>query len=315
MFTLDQLRIFTEPQQGATYDDLLAVAQRAEQLGFDAFFRSDHYLAMGAVLDAGGLPGPSDAWITLAGLARDTSRIRLGTLVTSATFRLPGPLAVSVAGVDQMSGGRVELGLGAGWYEREHEAYAVPFPPLGERFERLEDQLAIITGMWATPVGTPFSYEGKHYSAVDSPALPKPVQDGGVPIVIGGGGPKRTPALAARYGAEYNLPFAPIKRFVEMRETVAKACGAIDRDPASITYTAAQVLCLGTDDAEVARRARAIGREPDELRKNGVAGTPVEVRETLERWQDAGAEKVYLQVLDLADLEHLDAVADIADIS
>jgi F420-dependent oxidoreductase-like protein len=315
MFTLDQLRIFTEPQQGATYDDLLAVAQRAEQLGFDAFFRSDHYLAMGAVLDAGGLPGPSDAWITLAGLARDTSTIRLGTLVTSATFRLPGPLAISVAGVDQMSGGRVELGLGAGWYEREHEAYAIPFPPLGERFERLEDQLAIISGMWATPTGTPFSYAGKHYTVTDSPALPKPVQSDGVPIVIGGGGPKRTPALAARYGAEYNLPFAPIKRFVEMRETVAKACEAIDRDPASVTYTAAQVLCLGADDAEVARRAQAIGREPDELRKNGVAGTPVEVRETLERWQEAGAEKVYLQVLDLADLEHLDAVADIAAIS
>jgi F420-dependent oxidoreductase-like protein len=310
-----ELRIFTEPQQGATYDDLLAVAQRAEQLGFDAFFRSDHFLAMGAVLDAGGLPGPTDAWITLAGLARDTSRIRLGTLVTSATFRLPGPLAISVAGVDQMSGGRVELGLGAGWYEREHEAYAIPFPPLGERFERLEDQLAIITGMWATPTGTPFSYTGKHYTATDSPALPKPVQQGGVPIVIGGGGPKKTPALAARYGAEYNLPFAPIKRFVEMRETVAKACQAIDRDPASITYTSAQVLCLGADEAEVARRAKAIGREPDELRKNGVAGTPVEVRETLERWQEAGAEKVYLQVLDLSDLEHLDAVADIAAIS
>jgi F420-dependent oxidoreductase-like protein len=315
MFSLDQLRIFTEPQQGATYDDLLAVALRAEQLGFDAFFRSDHYLAMGAVLEAGGLPGPTDAWTTLAGLARDTSTIRLGTLVTSATFRLPGPLAVTVAGVDQMSGGRVELGLGAGWYEREHEAYAIPFPPLGERFERLEDQLAIITGMWATPVGTPFTYAGKHYTATDSPALPKPVQAGGVPIVIGGGGPQRTPALAARYGAEYNLPFAPIKRFVEQRELVAEACVAIDRDPTSITYTAAQVLCLGADDAEVARRARAIGREPDELRRNGVAGTPVEVRETLERWQDAGAEKVYLQILDLADLEHLDAVAEIAAIS
>jgi F420-dependent oxidoreductase-like protein len=311
MYSLDQLRIFTEPQQGATYDDLLAVALRAEELGFDAFFRSDHYLAMGAVLEAGGLPGPTDAWITLAGLARDTSRIRLGTLVTSATFRQPGPLAVSVAGVDQMSGGRVELGLGAGWYEREHEAYAIPFPPLGERFDRLADQLAIITGMWATPVGTPFTYEGTHHRVVDSPALPKPVQEGGIPIIIGGGGPKRTPALAARYGAEYNLPFAPIPRFVEMRERVAAACEAIDRDPASITYTAAQVLCLGADEAEVARRAAAIGREPDELRKNGVAGTPVEVRETLERWQEAGAERIYLQVLDLADLDHLDAVADL----
>jgi F420-dependent oxidoreductase-like protein len=315
MYSLDQLRIFTEPQQGATYDELLAVAVRAEQLGFDAFFRSDHYLAMGGALEAGGLPGPTDAWITLAGFARDTTRIRLGTLVTSATFRLPGPLAISVAGVDQMSGGRVELGLGAGWYEREHEAYAIPFPPLGERFDKLEDQLAIITGMWATPAGTPFSYEGKQHSVIDSPALPKPVQQGGVPIVIGGGGPKRTPALAARYGAEYNLPFAPLERFVAQRKLVAEACEAIDRDPTSITYTAAQVLCLGADEAEVARRAAAIGREPDELRKNGVAGTPVEVRERLEQWQEAGAEKMYLQVLDLSDLDHLDAVADIAAIA
>ena len=238
MFSIDQLRIFTEPQQGATYDDLLAVAQRAEQLGFGAFFRSDHYLAMGGVLEAGGLPGPTDAWITLAGLARETSTIRLGTLVTSATFRLPGPLAISVAGVDQMSGGRVELGLGAGWYEQEHQAYGIPFPPLGERFDRLEEQLAIITGLWSTPVGETFDVRrAAHYTVDDSPALPKPVQDGGIPIVIGGGGPKRTPALAARYAAEFNLPFAPLERFVEQRERVAAACEAIDRDPTSITYS------------------------------------------------------------------------------
>src|SRR3954469_18119993 len=150
MYSLDQLRIFTEPQQGATYDDLLAVARRAEDLGFGAFFRSDHYLAMGAVLDAGGLPGPTDAWTTLAGLARDTSTVRLGTLVTSATFRLPGPLAVSVATVDAMSGGRVELGLGAGWFDAEHTGFGIPFPSTGERFDRLEEQLEIITGLWAT---------------------------------------------------------------------------------------------------------------------------------------------------------------------
>ena len=244
------------PSRARPYDDLLAVTRRAEQLGFGAFFRGDHYLAMGDVLEAGGLPGPTDAWTTLAGIARDTTTIRLGTLVTSATFRLAGPLAISVAGVDQMSGGRVELGLGAGWYEREHEANGVPFPSHGERFERLEDQLAIITGRWATPVGTPFSYEGRHITVMDSPALPEPVQDGGVPIMIGGGGPQRTPALAARYGAEYNLPFAPISRFHEQKELVAAACVDVDRDPASITYTAAQVVCVGADDAELARPAR-----------------------------------------------------------
>ena len=147
------LRIFTEPQQGATYDDLLAVASTAERLGFGAFFRSDHYLGMGT----DGLPGPTDAWVTLAGLARDTTTIRLGTLVTSATFRRPGPLAITVAGVDQMSGGRVELGLGAGWFDGEHRAYGIPFPGVQERFDRLEEQLAIVTGLWSTPVGGRFS--------------------------------------------------------------------------------------------------------------------------------------------------------------
>ena len=174
MTDLSRYRIFTEPQQGATYDTLLDVALRAEQLGFGAFFRSDHYLAMGDALDNGGLPGPTDAWITLAGLARDTERIRLGTLVTAATFRLPGPLAVTVAGVDQMSGGRVELGIGAGWYEDEHTAYGVPFPALGERFDRLEEQLEVITGLWSTTVGERFEHKGATYPIHNSPALPKP---------------------------------------------------------------------------------------------------------------------------------------------
>ena len=147
---LGDIRIFTEPQQGATYDDLLAVAQRAERLGFGAFFRSDHYLKMG---DTDGLPGPTDAWVTLAGIARETSTIRLGTLVTAATFRLPGPLAISVAQVDQMSGGRVELGIGAGWYQQEHDAYGIPFPDLGARFDNLEEQVAVIHGLWNTPDG------------------------------------------------------------------------------------------------------------------------------------------------------------------
>jgi F420-dependent oxidoreductase-like protein len=309
VFTVDRLRVFTEPQQGATYDDLLAVTRRAEQLGFDAFFRSDHYLAMGPALDAGGLPGPTDAWTTLAGLARDTSTIRLGTMVTSATFRLPGPLAITVAEVDQMSGGRVELGLGAGWYQREHEAYAIPFPPLGERFERLGEQLAIITGLWSAPVGEPFSFAGRHYTVTDSPGLPKPVQPGGVPVIVGGGGPSRTPALAARYAAEYNAAFMSVDRFREQRQRVADACAAIGRDPESVVFSAALVACVGADDAEVARRAAAIGREPGELRATGVAGTPDEVRASLERWSAAGADRLYLQVLDLTDLDHLDAIA------
>ena len=300
-----QLRVFTEPQQGASYFDLLAVAQRAEQLGYDAFFRSDHYLKMGGV---SGLPGPSDAWITLAGIARETTAIRLGTMVTSATFRHPGVLAISVANVDAMSGGRVELGLGAGWYQAEHAAGAIPFPGLGERFARLEEQLAIVTGMWGTPAGDLFQHAGAHYEIVDSPGLPKPAQSA-LPIIIGGGGPRKTPALAARYAAEFNLPFQSQERFVEQRDRVRAACDAIGRDPGSMTYGCALVVCVGASEAEIARRAAAIGREVDELRLNGVCGTPAEAVARLQEWKAVGAERVYLQFLDLTDLDHLDLIA------
>ena len=300
-----QLRVFTEPQQGATYFDLLAVARRAESLGYDAFFRSDHYLKMGGV---SGLPGPSDAWITLAGLARDTSTIRLGTLVSSMTFRYPGVLAISVANVDSMSNGRVELGLGAGWFLQEHQNNGIPFPDLGERFDRLEDQLAIVTGMWNTPEGELFNFTGKHYEIVDSPGLPKPVQTP-LPIVIGGGGAKRTPALAARYAAEFNLPFGTRERFTEQVGRVASACEAIGRDPGTMINGCALIAVVGKDDAEVARRAAVVSREVDELKENGLCGTPGEVVERLQSWKSLGAERVYLQILDLQDLEHLDLIA------
>ena len=303
---LGDIRIFTEPQQGATYDDLLAVARRAERLGFGAFFRSDHYLKMG---DTDGLPGPTDAWVTLAGIARETATIRLGTLVTAATFRLPGPLAISVAQVDQMSGGRVELGIGAGWYQQEHAAYGVPFPELGARFDNLEEQVAIIHGLWSTPDGDTFSYDGNVWQVDDSPALPKPVQPGGPPIVIGGGGKTRTPRLAAKFAAEFNLPFPSVDAYVAQCDVVRRACEAEGRDPGDLTYSVALVACTGADESEVGRRAAAIGREPAELRENGVAGTPDEIRATIERWSDAGAERVYLQILDLADLDHLDSLA------
>jgi len=302
---LADLRIFTEPQQGASYDDLLAVALRAEELGFGAFFRSDHYLTMGV---GDGLPGPTDAWVALAGLARDTSTIRLGTLVSSATFRLPGPLAVSVAQVDQMSGGRVDFGLGAGWFAAEHEAYGIPFPKLGERFDRLEEQLDIITGMWATPVGETYDNPSGHYPVVNSPALPKP-HAGPPPIIIGGGGPKRTPALAAKFAAEFNTPFVSREFFTQQRRRVRAACETIDRDPNDLVYSAALIVCCGADEAEVARRAASIGREPSELRENGLAGTPGEVAERIRSWRDAGAERIYLQMMDLDDLDHLNLIA------
>ncbi|CAN7521443.1 LLM class F420-dependent oxidoreductase [Terrabacter sp. LjRoot27] len=300
------LHLFTEPQQGATYGDLLAVARAAEDLGFSGFFRSDHYLAMGG--DGGA--GPTDAWTTLAGLARETSTIRLGTLVTSATFRLPGPLAIQVAGVDQMSGGRVELGLGAGWFEAEHTAYGIPFPPLGERFDRLEEQLAVITGLWTTEAGKTFSHKGTHYPVVDSPALAKPVQAGGVPIIIGGGGKRRTPALAVRYAAEFNAPFVSATDAGRLFERVRGVAREAGREPGSLRCSAAQVVCVGSDDATLRRRAGAIGRDLDELRDNGLAGSPDEVVEKLAAFEAVGAERVYLQVLDLSDLDHLSDVAD-----
>ena len=309
MYDVEQLRIFTEPQQGATYDDLRALARHAEQLGFGAFFRSDHYLAMGPALDDGGLPGPTDAWITLAGLARDTSTIRLGTLVTPATFRLPGVLAISVANVDQMSGGRVELGLGAGWYELEHTAYGIPFPATGERFERLEEQLEIVTGLWSTPAGGRFSFAGRHYQLSDSPALPKPVQGGELPIIVGGGGPRRTPRLAARFATEFNLGFRSVKDFAAQRQRVIDACSAIGRDPASMKFSTALTVAIGTDEGEFRRRAEAVGQQPDELREAGLPASSGEAMATMERWQEAGADRLYLQVLDLADLDHLDVIA------
>lgn len=301
---LPDLRIFIEPQQGASYGDQLAVARRAEALGFGAFFRSDHLLAMGG----DGLPGPTDAWVTLGAIARETTTIRLGTLVTSATFRYPGPLAITVAQVDDMSNGRVELGLGTGWYQREHEAYGVPFPALGERFDRLEEQLEIITGLWSTRTGESFESPGGAYPVTGSPALPKPVQSP-VPIVIGGGGPTRTPALAARFAAEFNTPFLDRERFQAQCDRVRAACSAIDRDPATMTFSAAVVVCCGTDEADVARRATAIGREPSELRTSGVAGTPEEAAATIRAWTAAGADRLYLQVLDHTDLDHLDLIA------
>ncbi|MEV0807231.1 LLM class F420-dependent oxidoreductase [Micromonospora sp. NPDC050200] len=301
-----ELRIFTEPQQGASYDQLLAVARAAEDAGYGAFFRSDHYLKMGSVT---GEPGPTDAWTTLAGLARDTSRIRLGTLMTAATFRLPGPLAITVAQVDQMSGGRVELGIGTGWYAEEHTAYGIPFPSLGERFARLEEQLAVITGLWATPAGKTFDFLGTYYPVTDSPALPKPVQQPRPPILLGGMGPKRTPRLAARYADEFNLPFASVEDTAAQFARVRAACAETGRDPATMRWSNALVLCCGRDDAEVARRAEAIGREAAELRENGLAGTPAEVVDKIGRYAATGSERIYLQVLDLADLDHLELVA------
>jgi F420-dependent oxidoreductase-like protein len=301
-----KLRIMTEPQQGADYETLRTVALATEELGFDAFFRSDHYLKIG---DVPGLPGPTDSWVTLAALAVETSRIRLGTMVTAATFRLPGPLAITVAQVDQMSGGRVELGLGSGWYEAEHTAYGIPFPSLGERFDRLEEQLAIITGLWTTGEGETFSFDGAHYQLTDSPALPKPAQRPRPPVLIGGTGPRRTPRLAARFADEYNAQFKSVPDSAAAFGRTREACEAVGRYPDSMTYSVAQTVCCGKDEAEFRRRAAAIGREPEGLRENALGGTPGEIAAKIAAFAEIGAERVYLQVVDLGDLDHLELLA------
>lgn len=298
------LRIFTEPQQGADYDTLLSVAKATEELGFDAFYRSDHYLAMG---DSDGLPGPTDAWITLAGLARETSRIRLGTLMTAGTFRLPGPLAIQVAQVDAMSGGRVELGLGSGWYEQEHTAYGIPFPK--EKFARLEEQLEIVTGLWSTPSGEKFDYDGTYYQLQDSPALPKPAQPK-IPVLIGGHGKVRTPNLAARFADEFNIPFASLADTEQQFARVRAAAEERGRAADDLTYSNALVACVGRDDAEVARRAAAIGRDADELKENGLAGSPAEVVDKIGAFGEVGSSRIYLQILDLHDLDHLQLISE-----
>src|SRR3954462_11778239 len=265
------LRIFTEPQEGASYDTLLKVAKATEDLGFDAFFRSDHYFP---IMGGDGLPGPSDAWLTLAALARETSRIRLGTLVSPATFRLPGPLAISVAQVDDMSGGRVELGLGAGWFDAEHTAYGIPFPEVGERFARFAEQVEIVHGLLSTPSGEKYSFDGTYYQLTDSPALPKPVQSPHPPLILGGAGKKKGATLAARFADEYNVSFRSLDETADIIGRVRAAAESTGRE---LVYSAAQVLCVGRDEAELERRAAAIGRDLAELRENGLAGTPSEV--------------------------------------
>ena len=260
---LSDLCIFTEPQQGASYDTLLTLAQRAEAVGFGGFFRSDHFLKMGSV---SGLPGPTDAWVTLGGLARETSTIRLGTLVSPVTFRGPGLLAISVAQVDQMSGGRIELGIGAGWYEAEHTAYAFDFPDALGRFDNLTDQLAIIDGLWNTPAGETFSYSGNVHSVANSPGLPKPVQQP-LPIIIGGGGKTRTPALTARYAAECNVR---VRSGQDVQRTEATGRGGMRGDrpqTADAVFGSSRGMC---------RRYRSRRRSPRRSNRTRAGRAPQE---------------------------------------
>lgn len=301
--------VFTEPQLGATFDQQVAIAQRAEALGFDGFFRSDHFLHN----FGSGEQGPTDSWVTLGAIARETSRVRLGTLVTSATFRLPGPLAIAVAQVDAMSGGRVELGLGAGWFEAEHRAYGIPFPSPRERFDRLEEQLAIITGLWSTAPGDTFTYRGSYYDLHDSPAMPKPVQQPGPPVIVGGRGKKRTPALAARYADEFNVAFVSAADTRAQYARVAETCEQIGRDAggrAPLVFSFAHTIICGETEVAAKKRAeRHTQGNAHDPGDGGIVGTPEQVAERLREYADAGARRAFLQVLDMTDLEHLDLIA------
>jgi F420-dependent oxidoreductase-like protein len=302
-----RVSLFIEPHRGATYDDQLRLARHAEDAGFEGLLRADHYQSMGA---DPGLPGPTDAWITLAGLARETSRIRLGSLMNSATFRLPGPLAVMVAQVDAMSGGRIELGMGAGWYQREHTSYGIPFPPLGERFDRLAEQLAVITGLWSTPEGEHFSFDGKYFQLLDAPALPRPVQKPGPPIIVGGKGPRRTPELAARYADEFNMPFKTVEQTAIAFERVRAASERYGRSTAKpLTLSAGVVVALGRTDAEAHRRAAPLHVPSALPPEDPVVGTPAKLVERIGALAAIGAGRVHLRVIDLSDLDHVDLIA------
>lgn len=305
------LRIFTEPQQGAAHGDLVAVARAARDGGFSAFFRSDHLLAM----SGDGRPGPSESFVSLGAIAAQVPDIRVGTLVTSATFRHPSMTALAAATVDDISDGRLELGLGTGWFEAEHTAYGLDFgASFGERFDRLTEQLEIITGLWATPVGATYDHAGRFYTLTGSPGLPKPRQRDAsgrphLPIIIGGKGPKRTPALAARFADEINVAFVDLAEMTAQFERVRAACTAIGRDPSTLVYSTANATIVGVDEAEFTRRAAAVGRTPEQARESPLSGTVDQVRDTLLEYAAAGVQRVYLQILDLHDLEHIALIA------
>ena len=294
-----RLRVLLEPHHGATYAQILALARAAEEGGFDGFFRSDHFLGIDAEDTT---YQPTDSWTTLAGLAVQTSGIRIGTLVNASTFRLPGQLAVEVATVDQMSGGRAELGIGAAWYEREHQYFGIPFPSLGERFDRLEEQLAILTGLWDTKPGERFSFDGKFYQLQDCVSIPRHAAR--PKIIIGGAGPKRTPTLAAKYADEFNgaLGMDVRERFANFRRICAEVVG---RDPASVRLSATLPVCIGSSPEDLERRKESLGAPGARLLAAGITGTAGEVIAAIENLADQGADTVYFHVYGPGDVEHI----------
>jgi len=316
--------LMIEPQQGLSYAEQLAVVRRAEAVGFESFFRSDHYQSF---------PGPSgepttDAWAVLAGLARETTTITLGALVSPVTFRAVGNLAKVITTVDEMSGGRVEFGLGAGWNEVEHRQLGLPFPEIKERGDMLEEYFAVLRGLWGEPDG--WSFDGKHVSIVDAEFHPKPVARPGRAtfpngaarprILAGGQGTPRSFRIAARYADEFNLSSASPDSAREKFAELDAACAAIGRDPSSIGRSVMAGVLIGRDGAEVDRRKAALlaafgddaGGEDwfDAREPRWVLGTPDEARAMIARFADAGAERVMLQDFVPRDLEMIDLMAE-----
>ncbi|WP_169165683.1 LLM class flavin-dependent oxidoreductase [Cellulomonas taurus] len=294
--------VFVEPQQGSTYDEQLSFARATDELGFHGFFRSDHYLPVGE--RRGAAVPPTDAWITLAGLARETSRVRLGTLVSPASLRHPAHLAIASAQVNAMSGGRVTLGIGAGWFEEEQRAYGIPFDR--PRFDRFEEQVTIIRGLHRTAPDAEFSFDGEHYQVRSAPGLRSAA---GVPrLVVGGRGEVRTPALAGAHADELNVGFVRPDIAADRYQRARAACAAHGRDPSELLLSVALVVCLGTGE-ELTRRAAAIGRGVAELRATGLAGDPAAIVAKIASYRAHGVGRIYLQFLDLSDLDHLEQVA------
>ena len=306
--------VMIEPQEGGTYDEILALAQKAESLGFEGFFRSDHYHPMNVPLES----DSSDAWAVLAGLARDTKRVRLGTMISPMTFRYPGEFAKVVATIDQMSGGRIEVGMGGGWFEKEHVAYGLPFPDAKGRLDILEDSLEICTRLWSDGVG--HTYEGRAFSIKDAPGYPKPAQRPHPPIIIGGGGPKRTPRLAAQFGDEFNI-FGGISTFNTRKARLLEACKTVGRDPSEIKLTSACVTIVGTDEADLKRRVQirldhngqkdAAADWIATMRKDGwLVGTVDQVAEQVNELKAAGSQRIYFQLVPVNDHGMLEIIAN-----
>ena len=299
--------VMIEGQEDVGWDDWVALAETCERLGFEALFRSDHYGSVEGVTQRGSL----DAWATICGLAAITSTLRLGTLVSPATFRHPSVLAKNAATADHISGGRIDVGIGTGWHDREHSAYGFPFPPMKTRMDRMAEQLEIISRSWADGA---FSFQGEHYTVEDLDARPKPVQSP-LPLVMGGAAQPRGAALAARYAAEYNTVHATPEDAAAARERLSAACRDAGRDPATLRFSLMHAILIGADEADLQARADRLAEwrgEPSdlaELRRTWLAGTPGEIIARLREYEAAGVERVMLQHLLFRDHAQLELFA------